>query len=263
MLPDKTFRGLISESYAYDSCAYETSKDWKLLEMLYDMNYQFHPNVMKVDRLPKIIHQIWLGGELPEKYAKFAETWKKFHPDWFYRLWTDKDVESFPFERKDIFDACENVGMKSDVLRYEILNRFGGLYVDTDFECFRPFDDLTYLSFFTGISYDAKVQLYIGLIACSRGNQIIKKCLNSIPYGYTGNVGSKIMEITGANHFTRSFFDVIRKDYSLPVCTFPTQFFYPFPNNLRNEQIDPSSFLKKYSYAIHHWEVSWSKKAKS
>ena len=32
------------------------------------------------------------------------------------------------------------LGEKSDIFRYEILYRFGGVYVDTDFECIKPFE---------------------------------------------------------------------------------------------------------------------------
>jgi mannosyltransferase OCH1-like enzyme len=40
------------------------------------------------------------------------------------------------------FDRASNFGEKSDIWRYEILFRLGGVYVDTDFECVRPFDSL-------------------------------------------------------------------------------------------------------------------------
>lgn len=40
------------------------------------------------------------------------------------------------------FDAAKNYGEKSDILRYEILFVYGGVYADVDVECLQPFDAL-------------------------------------------------------------------------------------------------------------------------
>ena len=39
-------------------------------------------------------------------------------------------------------DPARNLAERADVLRYEILRRHGGVYVDVDVECLRPLDDL-------------------------------------------------------------------------------------------------------------------------
>ena len=46
-------------------------------------------------RIPKIIHQIWLGSELPVRFRGYQQNWRRLHPDWDYKLWTDRDVENF------------------------------------------------------------------------------------------------------------------------------------------------------------------------
>ena len=33
------------------------------------------------------------------------------------------------------FSQASNWGMKSDIFRYEILMKYGGVYIDTDYEC--------------------------------------------------------------------------------------------------------------------------------
>ena len=40
------------------------------------------------------------------------------------------------------FDSAESFAMKSDILRYELLLRYGGLYCDLDFECLRSIKPL-------------------------------------------------------------------------------------------------------------------------
>ena len=53
-------------------------------------------------KIPKIIHQIWLGGNLPNKYRRWTESWIAQNPEYSYMFWDDnnvKDIEitSHPF----------------------------------------------------------------------------------------------------------------------------------------------------------------------
>jgi hypothetical protein len=130
------------------------------------------------------------------------------------------------------------------------------LYVDTDFECLRSFDDFLHLNFFTGISYDRSLQLYNGLIACVPDHPIINAC-TKIDGFYDGHKGSRIIELTGAYHFTRCFL----KNITSGTVAFPMDYFYPYPNNVRGTG-DPYKYVTDRSYAIHHWAVSWTKARK-
>ena len=88
--------------------------------------------------IPKIIHQVWVGkNKIHPECIKAMETWKTMHPDWEYRLWTDDDIEDFEWTNKELFLSIKNPGAKADVWRYEIINKYGGLYVDVDFICLK------------------------------------------------------------------------------------------------------------------------------
>lgn len=89
-------------------------------------------------RIPKIIHQIWLGDQSrrPERWMR---TWQTMHPDWEYRLWTEANLP--PLRAQVAFDAMPHFAGKADIARYEILHRFGGVYIDADAECITPLTD--------------------------------------------------------------------------------------------------------------------------
>lgn len=96
--------------------------------------------------IPKIIHQLWKDNVVPERYRALVETWRKHHPAWQYRLWTDAEIRAF-VEREypsflPIFDEYRQNICRADAGRYLILRHFGGLYADLDAECLRPFDTL-------------------------------------------------------------------------------------------------------------------------
>lgn len=86
--------------------------------------------------IPKIIHQIWIGPRpLPQEYEQFMAGWRQQYPDWEHRLWTNAEVEALDYPSKDLVEGSVCFGQKTDILRAEILYKFGGLYIDTDYEC--------------------------------------------------------------------------------------------------------------------------------
>jgi hypothetical protein len=79
------------------------------------------------------------------------ESCRQTNPDWLYVLWTDANLP--PMFNRTAFDAFGTAYHgKADVLRYELLYRFGGVYVDADQLCLRGFDDMLSRddSFFAG-----------------------------------------------------------------------------------------------------------------
>jgi mannosyltransferase OCH1-like enzyme len=247
-----TFTQMISKSYGFDNNIYRSSAEWKKAKELFVCN---QPD--NIQRIPKKIHQIWVGSKIPDVYKKYTDTWIKFHPEWEYKLWTDHNIDDLEITSKDVFKRASNPAMKSDILRYEILRQHGGLYIDTDFECIKPFDDLLYLNFFTGISYDTEFIVYNGLIGSVPNHPILNDAVR-IKDIYNGNVGSMILHSTGAYHFTKCF----SNNLTSKVVAFPMEYFYPYPNHIRGHG-NPKSFLTKDSYALHYWEVSWSNKKKN
>ncbi|MCX2584726.1 glycosyltransferase family 32 protein [Pedobacter sp. MR22-3] len=91
--------------------------------------------------IPKIIHQTWKDNEIPAHFQPFVDSWKNHHPDWEYHLWTDEMNEAFIRENYpdflDIYRQYPSNIQKVDAIRYFILNKKGGLYVDLDFFCFK------------------------------------------------------------------------------------------------------------------------------
>ena len=96
--------------------------------------------------IPHIIHQTWKTNEVPQRFVYLRNTWLKHHPGWKYRLWSDADSRAFMAEHYPaflaVYDAYQSPICRADAIRYFLLKHFGGLYVDLDFECFEPFDQL-------------------------------------------------------------------------------------------------------------------------
>ena len=258
MYKEETYDQLIRKSYDYDHDKQSTCPSWGIIKYLYQNNYaevnDFTP------KIPKKIHQIWLGGNMPIEFVRYTATWRTINPDWEYKLWTEEDLKDVDIPRRSLFDSIEHVAQKSDFLRYHILNQFGGIYVDTDFECLKSFDDLLYLNFFTGIGYPKDLELYIGIIGSTPNNPILNYLIHHmIQVKYEGR-WKKMFHTTGSYFFTKMFLRRVNMD-TKGVVAFPTDFFYPYPNNFvrKDPDTDPYSYIRPCSYAIHHWAVSWAK----
>jgi mannosyltransferase OCH1-like enzyme len=236
-------------------------------------NYQEKP------RIPKIIHQIWLGSPVPKKFQDLINTWKEKHPDWEHRLWTDSDVSKFQLINKTAYNLAPNYGMKSDILRYEILHRYGGLYVDTDQEALMPHDIFHHITdFYMGFFHNNQTPSTSGDV----GNGVIGSCKEHfflqrmITY-----IKSKTMEIakitdvgcgptlaiTGPHMILKLLqkykTQIFENNPNQPFLVLPKPFFYPLDVNKHKYVWLPLSqeFLAKYlypfTYGIQYHTSSW------
>jgi Mannosyltransferase OCH1 and related enzymes len=101
--------------------------------------------------IPKIIHYCWFGrGEMPEVALGCIESWHRFMPDWEYRLWNEDnfDVDSVAYTKEAY--AAKKYAFVSDYVRLLVLEKEGGIYLDTDVEVYKSFDDLLCLHAFAG-----------------------------------------------------------------------------------------------------------------
>jgi hypothetical protein len=152
--PWPSFRECLPDDDLFRTFVDPDERSLTTLGALYDRNRPDQVAPLPSPTIPKVIHQIWLGSPLPRKLARYAATWRKHHPDWEVKLWTDQEVADFDFSSRELYESSTCWGQKSDLLRIEILNRFGGVYVDLDYECYQPVDDLAErYDFFNTLKY--------------------------------------------------------------------------------------------------------------
>ena len=116
--------------------------------------------------IPKIIHYCWFGkNPLPDLALKCIESWHQYMPDYGYTLWNENsfDVESMPYTREAY--GAGKFAFVSDVVRLKALKDIGGLYLDVDFEVFKPFDNLLSYKAFAGFEGSKHNPVMMGVIA--------------------------------------------------------------------------------------------------
>jgi mannosyltransferase OCH1-like enzyme len=238
-----------------------THQDWALLKNTFD-RWSFERRSER--NIPKVIHQIWLGSPVPKLYSQWGETWKRLNPTWEYRLWTEDEIANFGLTNQAAFDGSPNFGVKSDLARYEILHRYGGVYADTDFECLAGFDELVESSsFFAGIMYGDRPTINNGLIGATPGHPILGAMVAALAIPFDGHDAGTVLAHSGPVRFAAECLDYLRVNPDPSVVIFPTSYFYPFPNReveLKDLK-EVRRWLRPESLAVHYWEVSWRKQS--
>jgi mannosyltransferase OCH1-like enzyme len=201
--------------------------------------------------IPKIIHQIWFG---PESFRpiKLMRQWETQHPDWEYYLWTNDNIELF---NQDQFDWCEGLGlygriMQADITKYEMLLRFGGIYIDADAEVLKPLNAsfLNHEYFASKLPKSEVVAIhFLGCEANHPLNECLVKRIKQTPkfnFIRAGNYQEGDSQKHTHFHVTSNglFMNSINE-------TQPKIFFYP------SKVVIPASVsdIDENTFVFHHW----------
>lgn len=91
---------------------------------------------------------MWIGN--PNlRPAALMETWEM--DGWGYTLWTEKEIDELNLKNRWLYDYYVGVGKlhgACDVVRIEILERLGGVYIDADAKRLLNIDELLDNRFF-------------------------------------------------------------------------------------------------------------------
>ena len=151
-----------------------------------------------------------------------------------------------------------NPGEISDMMRYEILHRYGGVYLDFDCECLQSLESLHYLyDFYIGIQPldSGLVQLGIGIIGAIPGHPIIKQCIDHIK-DHWGDKKYEWMATarTGPIYCTKIFYQFSSASNTIDIAL-PASYFYPLGST--EFTLKKKEWLQQGSFAVHHWAGSW------
>jgi mannosyltransferase OCH1-like enzyme len=134
-------------------------------------------------KIPKFIHQIWLGNK--EKPTEWMQTWKDKHPDWEHIVWDETKINEFGLKNRHIYDQYYEAGCFNgcaNIARTEILEKFGGIYIDADSVCETSMDGAPFLDWDIFSVYEADnlivdgIRLIAnGIIGATPHHQIIQK----------------------------------------------------------------------------------------
>jgi mannosyltransferase OCH1-like enzyme len=220
--------------------------------------------------IPKVFHQIWLGDKpLPDPFKEWADRWLALNPGWRMEWWTDEHLPDL-VNRKE-FDAADKMAAKSDILRYELVWRHGGIYIDADLEPLRPMEPLLagVNAFYGDERPDTPCNAILG---CAKEDPFFAHLVRRLPASFAGP--GDIVDKTGPRFLKReidAFLGQDRqterdvgqrrrcrirsKDGGRQLWAYDWRVFYPYYYTEEHREWDDFPDAT----ARHHWTASWWK----
>jgi len=90
--------------------------------------------------MKKVIHCVWLGEPKTKLALKCRASWECYAPDWEIREWNTLPADVPRYVRDAV--AAGKWAFASDWLRFFVLEREGGVYLDYDVELVAPIERL-------------------------------------------------------------------------------------------------------------------------
>lgn len=210
--------------------------------------------------IPRVLHMVWLGPPMPQHLVDYGKRWRELHPGWTFKLWREDDLRWLA--NQDIFDRASelsprNVGQfASNIARYEILLREGGVYADCDMEPRRAIDPLlegveAFTSWHPAAStYDDRTFLTNALMGAVPGHPVFRALVDGIPDNVRAQAGLRSVFTTGVRYMTQRLADLELID---AMTVYPAEYFYPYGT----DELDASTNLPADAFpdawAVHRW----------
>ena len=212
--------------------------------------------------IPKVIHYCWISGDpFPEKIQKCYDSWKRVLPDYEIIVWDYAKAHAIGSKWVDQAIKTKKYAFVADYIRFYALYNYGGIYLDSDVEVLKPFDDLLSLRYFIGKEKDSRGGIEAAIIGAEKGLPWVKFCLDyyknrpfidmfgdlqiiELPY---------IMRLGLPSKYSLVDCDNLKEwvwDENI-ICLFPVDWFSP--KSYLTYEID----VRPITYTIHHFSGSW------
>lgn len=211
--------------------------------------------------IPRKIHFCWFGrGPMPELALKCIKSWHRLMPDYEYKLWNEDnfDIHINPYV-EEAYQAGK-YAFVTDFVRLYALYTEGGIYMDTDVEVLKPYDDLLDLPGFTGYEGSKYLPPVTGTMASAPGNTWVKEQLDAYDGAHfileDGTLDMTTNTTRISNLMRRGgFIQDGRKQVYKDMHIFPVNYFCP-------RQTTGEILIDDNTYCDHHFMGSWGERKK-
>ena len=206
--------------------------------------------------IPRKLHFVWLGSELPALYQTLVHRCRELNPGWRLKVWNEEQVRHLvrrmgtKLERR-LNQSDLTLSTKSDLARYHIIAQEGGVYLDTDFLVLRSFEPLRKYSLF-GV-YQQPGLVCSGVFGALPHHQVFSRVFEHLQHA---DYKQSSERLAGPLMFSPICRSAAARESTAALLQ-PSSF---LPVHY-DEKHDPAAWLNRdfrKSYAVHLWAHSWS-----
>lgn len=206
--------------------------------------------------IPKIIHYCWFGGKKkPVEALKCIQSWRKYLKDYQIIEWNEQNFDIN--QNQYVKEAYESkkYAFVTDFVRLFALKEYGGIYMDTDVEVLKPFNQFLHHEAFSGFENNNFIPT--GIMGSQKGGQWVSELLDMykdkqfiLPSGKFDTTTNTVL-IT--NHMLKKGLikNNIFQDFKNYVTLYPSDYFCP------KDHATGLIKITENTVCIHHFAASW------
>lgn len=160
--------------------------------------------------IPKALYQYWDAPEPPPQVAHLMAENRALNPDFAYRLFDDRAARAYLAEKGEMdvlraYRLATEPAGKADLFRLALLWHEGGVYIDADDRCLKPFSQtisldrrfIGYQEYFMSVGNN--------FLAVRPKEPAIRSALEEAVGAFSGPQGESLWLATGPGALTRAF----------------------------------------------------------
>lgn len=205
--------------------------------------------------IPKRIHYCWFGhGEKSKLAERCIKSWHKYCPDYEIVEWNESNVDIYGNPYMEMCYNNRKYAFLADYVRLVIVEKYGGIYLDTDVELLSSLDELLVNQGYIGFETIGSVNTGMGFGSIEHGKmvQTMLREYDQLLDGKQGVIGCPILNTAALLKLGMKQDGTFQK---LSDCTvYPIEWFNPYD--------DPTGVLNKTenTVSIHWYAKTWMSK---
>ena len=228
-------------------------------------------------KMPRVFHQTWKDHDIPEEFEQMSSSWREKHSGWDYVFWTDEMNRNFIKDHFSsflpIYDGYETNIQRVDAVRYFVLYKYGGLYIDMHFACLANIEPVLgdvecvfgQEPIEHGMIHNRPFIISNAFMGATPGSKFFEVLCKELGqcHQFNGHVNDRVLETTGPFMLSRLYSAYHRKE---DIGVLNSNIIYPltkeelveWKNNPENHIIQQKL---KGAYGIHYYAGTWWKKS--
>lgn len=211
-----------------------------------------------MQNIDKTIHYCWFGRN---PHAPFVEkciaSWKKYCPDYTIIEWNEDNFDVTCNRYVHEAYKSKKWAFVTDYVRLDVLNKYGGIYLDTDVELIKPLDCFLDLSSF--MCFEGEESLCTAVIGSQKEQDWLKVLIadyDNRPFLIANNKYDQTPNSLYIYRFLCEKFGLKKEKHILQnlecgLTVYPSDYFSP-----KNYSTLKTN-LTENTHAIHYYEGQW------
>lgn len=212
--------------------------------------------------MSNLIHRIWLGGQMPERYQEYGKLWQDLNPDYILHDWTEEELMDHQWWNsavlEDLYSKSKKPGADmvayythvADVMDYELIWQYGGWYFNTDLKPLKPLETLGQDMHTPALAMEDDVHAVNMAMYGPPDHPFYAKILDNLPKRYFGMPGAFMNATTGVQLIMQTL-----AEYPGEVVRYHRDVFNPihWSEFGYGQQPDVERDYPEKTVAVHEW----------